>query len=177
MEEIKKTKTEKDICKYINEERKSKSSLGKSTTMEDWHKHFCKILEGRDKAIIAEQRNIGEDDEEELADEEIEQHIQILKKKKARGADGISGEALKYCKGNLGKQVLIETSSPSSSSEGVPRDWRKTIIVPIFKKDDVEDVRNYRGVSVKSTVCRISNWSLTNYVICGGRTQNVRFSG
>ena len=32
---------------------------------------------------------------EELADEEIEQQIQNLKKKKTRGADGISGEALK----------------------------------------------------------------------------------
>ena len=49
---------------------------------------------------MREKGNIGEDDEEELADEEIEQQTQNLKMKKARGADGISEEALKYCKGN-----------------------------------------------------------------------------
>ena len=52
MEEIKKTKAEKDICKYINKERKMKSSLGKFITMEDFHKHFCEILEGMDEAVI-----------------------------------------------------------------------------------------------------------------------------
>ena len=75
--------------------------------MEDWHKHFCEALEGRDEAVMGEKGNIGEDDEEELTDEEIEQQIQNLKKKKARGADGISGEALKYCKGNS-RQALKE---------------------------------------------------------------------
>ena len=30
--------------------------------------------------------------------------------------------------------------------EGVPRDWRKAIIVPIFKKGNVEDVQNYSSI-------------------------------
>ena len=78
MEEIKEAKTETDIWKYINKERKRKSSLRKSITMEDWHKHFCEALEGRDEAVMGEKGNIGEDDEEELTDEEIEQQIQNL---------------------------------------------------------------------------------------------------
>ena len=53
--------------------------------MDDWHKHFCETLEGRDEAVMREKGNIGEDDEEELANEEIEQKIQNLKMKKARG--------------------------------------------------------------------------------------------
>ena len=74
-ERSKRAKTEKDIWKYINEERKRKSSsLGKSITMEDCHKHFCEALQGRDEAVMEEKRNIGEDDEEEeLMDGEIEQ--------------------------------------------------------------------------------------------------------
>ena len=67
--------------------------------------------------------------------------------KKARGADGISGETLKYCKGNS-RQVLKEIVRRVWRGEGVPRDWRKAIIVPILKKGDVEDARNYRGISV-----------------------------
>jgi len=84
MEEIKKLRQRK-ISENIST-RKRKSSSGKSITMEDWHKHYCKILEGRDEAAIREKINIGEDDEEELVDEEIEQQIQNLKKKKAKGA-------------------------------------------------------------------------------------------
>ena len=57
--------------------------------------------------MMGEKGNIGEDDEEELVDDEIEQQIQNFKMKKAKGADGISGEALKYCKGNS-RQALKE---------------------------------------------------------------------
>ena len=100
IEEIKKAKTEKDSWKYINKERKITLSLGKSITMKNWHKHFCEKLEGRNEAIMRKKGNIGENDEEELADEKIEQQIQYIKKMKARGTDGISGEALKYRKGS-----------------------------------------------------------------------------
>ena len=62
MEEIKKAKTEKDIWKYINKERKRKSALGKSVTIQD--KHFCEALEGRDEAVMGEKENMGEDNEE-----------------------------------------------------------------------------------------------------------------
>ena len=88
--------------------------------MEDWHKHFCEILEGGDEAVIVQRRNIGEDDEEdlpELANEEIEQQIQNLKKKKARDADAISGEALKYCKGSS-RQALKEIVRWAWKGEG-----------------------------------------------------------
>ena len=68
--------------------------------MKDWHKHFCDMLEGRDESVIGEKRNIREDDKEELANEEIKQQIQNLKKKKARGADEFSREGVKYCKGH-----------------------------------------------------------------------------
>ena len=54
MEEIKKAKTEEDIWKYNDKERKRESSLGKSITMEDLHIHFCEILEGSDEAVIGE---------------------------------------------------------------------------------------------------------------------------
>ena len=41
--------------------------------MGNWCKHCCEILESRYKAEIGE--NAGEDDDRELANEEIEQQI------------------------------------------------------------------------------------------------------
>ena len=51
--------------------------------MRDWHQHFCEILEGREEKEEGKKkyRNIGEDDEEKLVDEEIEPQIQNLKRR------------------------------------------------------------------------------------------------
>ena len=73
------------ISRNISTREEKEVTLGKSNTIKDWHKYSCEILEGRDIEVIGGIINIGEDDEEELADEEIEQRIKNLKKKKERG--------------------------------------------------------------------------------------------
>ena len=43
-----------------------------------------------------------------------------------------------------------------SLNEGkVPNDWKKAIVVPIFKKKDPQCAANYRHVSFTSVVCNI----------------------
>ena len=95
--------------------------------MEDSHKHFSETVEGRDEAVIGEKRNEAEDDKEELADEEVEQHMQNLKKKKARGCRRNFKRGVKVLQGKLIVRRVWE-------GEGVPRNWGKAIIAPIKKK-------------------------------------------
>ena len=59
----------------------------------------------------------------------------------------IAGEALKYYKRNS-RQALKEIVRRVRRGKGVPRDWRKAIIVPILKKGNVGNVQNCRGISV-----------------------------
>jgi len=37
----------------------------------------------------------------------------------------------------------------------IPKDWRKSIIVPLYKREDKEKVGNYRGISLLCTVYKI----------------------
>ena len=62
----------------------------------------------------------GKDGEEKLTNEEIEQQLQNLKRNKAKGTDGMSGEANSW-------QV-------SKEMERIISNLEKVIIVPISKK-------------------------------------------
>jgi len=37
----------------------------------------------------------------------------------------------------------------------LPEEWKELIIVPLFKKGDKTDCRNYRGISLLSTMYNI----------------------
>jgi hypothetical protein len=39
--------------------------------------------------------------------------------------------------------------------EELPKEWKKSVIVPIIKKGDKTDCSNYRGISLLPTTCRI----------------------
>ena len=60
------------------------------------------------------------------------------------------------------KNILAYIANPLnklfnvSLDEGkIPEDWKKASIIPIFKKGDRQNVKNYRPVSLTSTICKI----------------------
>ena len=87
-----------------------------------------------------------QDDIEELIDIEIEEQIDKQKTQEAPGEDKIPSEAWKFC-GENAKRRLIETIKEIWRGEGFPGDWRKDIIIPIYKKGDTDKVKNYRGIA------------------------------
>lgn len=94
------------------------------------------------------------DGEEEITDEEIERQIGRLKKKKAAGANGIGNEVWIYSKGHL-RRKLKEIIRKVWGGEGFPEKWKIGIIAPIFKKGDMEEVTNYKGVTLLCTAYKI----------------------
>lgn len=97
-EEIRNCRTETQIWKIINKERKRVAPIQEDISMEEWKRHFMRLLEGseKDKREEAEKRNLEGDQEEDIRDEEIEEQIKKLKKKKAAGTDGIESEVWRY---------------------------------------------------------------------------------
>jgi hypothetical protein len=46
----------------------------------------------------------------------------------------------------------------------IPRDWKKTVVVPIYKGGDQSVVTNYRPVSLTSVVCKQMEHVIAGYL-------------
>lgn len=122
-----------------------------------WKEHFMDVLNGRDTKEITEivskgGNQLNEGDEIKL--EEVESAIRKLKNGKAPGTDNIKAELIKYM-GNAGNLLLHEIINEAWRNKTVPREWKRSIIVPIYKKGDRKECSNYRGVSLLCTAYKI----------------------
>ena len=97
-EEIKNIRNENEAWKFINRERKRKTSICEEIKMEEWKSYFCEILNGTVEKVaeITESDNVGINSAAEFTEEEILDCFKQLKKNKAAGQDGIKNEAWIY---------------------------------------------------------------------------------
>ena len=91
---------------------------------------------------------------------EIKKCLKSLKNNKTGGNDGLVGELFKY--GGSGMANLLKALYEVVwTEEGIPKQWRQGLIVSLYKKGDVEDPGNYRGITLLNVVgklfCKILN--------------------
>ena len=123
---------------------------------ERWKGHFEKLLNaGRDVSVPILNEEINET-AEEPAPTEIEVLLAIgkLKNRKAAGYDEMFAEYLKRG-GDILTRKVYELIVKIWNSEEIPEDWRKSIIVPLFKKGDRSMCDNWRGISLLSVVGKV----------------------
>lgn len=77
-----------------------------------------------------------------------------MKKEKAARIDGIPMEAV-LCGGKLIRKAVVELITKIWKVKNIPEEWRKNIVVPIYKKGDHNRVGNYRGTSLLCTVYKV----------------------
>jgi hypothetical protein len=84
-------------------------------------------------------------------------------RKKSVGPDGIPGEILK-----LGGEAMIPHLARlldiRMNNNSIPSDWKKAIVVPIYKGGDRSVVGNYRPVSSTSVVCKQMEHIIAGYL-------------
>ena len=80
---------------------------------------------------------------------EIGAAVSAPKNYKAAGVCGISPEMIKYG-GQDGLKMLHILIVCVWRESVVPEDWKKALIVPLFKKGDPTNIDNYRGISLLS---------------------------
>lgn len=101
------------------------------------------------------QNNIDEGNLDiEISAEEVVDIVKSLKYGKAPGHDKITTEMIKQL-GNNGIEMLRELFNKAWHSGEVPDDWKRGIIIPIHKKGDTKDCKNYRGVTLLSAVAKM----------------------
>jgi uncharacterized protein (UPF0248 family) len=81
----------------------------------------------------------------------IRKRLAAIGRKKSVGPDGILGEIVK-----LGGETMIPYHARlldiRKKNNSIPSDWKKAIVVPIYKAGDRSVVGNYRPVSLTSVV-------------------------
>ena len=92
-----------------------------------------------------------------LTEEEIKVAVSQLRSGKAPGEDGITAEILRLG-GESVVQWLKHLADRVWSEEGIPKDWKKSLVVPLHKKGTRTVCDNYRGISLLSipskVICR-----------------------
>jgi hypothetical protein len=120
--EIKEIRTEREVWKYINRERKKKEPVSEKITIQEWEEYFMRLLEGRkEEGKVGTQRKEKQTvmEETEITAEEVGRHIRYLKKRKAPGWDGVQNEAWMYGTERMVER-MVELMNRVWRGEGFP---------------------------------------------------------
>ena len=140
-----------------------------------WIKHFSNLSKKSNKIYEKEEIEYFDNDIERIMNgmikwEEIENELKSTRNYKAASEDSMPIElykiALEDKNSNFSKMLIILLNR--IFTEGCwPKVWETGLIVPIFKKGDVRDTNNYRGITIINTMQKL----LTK--IIAKRLQNV----
>ncbi len=129
---------------------------GESELQGIWKGYFEQLMnnEAKGEAVVTRMRievDRGQVPiQREIGRAEIEKAIVRLKCGKAAGMDGITAEMLKYGGDAVVEWMLLICEQAWKKGE-VPDDWRKAIIVPLYKgKGSRSECSSYRGISLLS---------------------------
>ena len=78
---------------------------------------------------------------------------------KACGMDKIQNEYIRNCPDSF-MEIITEFFNIILDTGLIPDEWCMAIIVPIFKKGDVRNPDNYRGISLLSCMCKLFTTAL-----------------
>ncbi len=103
--------------------------------------------------------------------DEIKKAVKQCKNKKACCFDNVSNEMIK-CSFESMSDILMKLFNHILQTELFPKEWAKGYISPIFKKGDLLDPSNYRGITVSSCLgklfTRVINNRLNEFLIKNG---------
>jgi len=54
----------------------------------------------------------------------------------------------------------------TANNNAIPGDWKKALVVPIYKGGDRSEIDNYRPVSLTSVVCKQMEQHISCYLCC-----------
>ena len=127
-------------------------------SIDGWYNHFKKLLEesygdsgedNNDDFILSD--NLLEEDlivlDRPITKEEVLFAINKLKNGKAAGPDKLISEIFKFAQ-NYIVDFLVKLFNVLFDKGVYPDNWTESIVVPLFKKGNINDVNNYRGISL-----------------------------
>lgn len=138
--------------RYLPVKDKSGKTLTDTDAILDRWREYCTELMAENSNITQSSYKCNDLSEPDILLGEVEIAIKRLSNNKAVGADGIVAEMVKAA-GEDGARVMHHICNKVWSTGIWPRDWIKSIYVPLYKKGDRENCSNYRTIAL---ICHAS---------------------
>ncbi|KAK3543078.1 hypothetical protein QTP70_010530 [Hemibagrus guttatus] len=147
--------------KDVQQVRVIKDRDGRVLTSEEsvqrrWKEYFEELMnEENEREKRVEGVNSVEQKVDKIRKDEVRKALKRMKSGKAVGADDIPVEVWK-CLGEAAVEFLTSLFNRVLESERMPEEWRRSVLVPIFKnKGDVQSCSNYRGIKLMSHTMKL----------------------
>jgi hypothetical protein len=93
----------------------------------------------------------------------IRKRLLSIGRNKSVGQDGIPGDVLKLCREAI-IPYLMRLLNITMSSNAIADDWKKAILVSIYKRGERSVAGNYMPVSLTSVVCKQMEHVISGYL-------------
>ncbi|KAK3507852.1 hypothetical protein QTP70_001473 [Hemibagrus guttatus] len=147
--------------KDVQQVRVIKDKDGRVLTSEEsvqrrWKEYFEELMnEENEREKRVEGVNSVEQKVDKIRKDEVRKALKRMKSGNAVGPDDITVEVWK-CLGEAGVEFLTSLFNRVLESERMPEEWRRSVLVPIFKnKGDVQSCSNYRGIKLMSHTMKL----------------------
>ncbi|KAK3550571.1 hypothetical protein QTP70_000048 [Hemibagrus guttatus] len=147
--------------KDVQQVRVIKDRDGRVLTSEEsvqrrWKEYFEELMnEENEREKRVEGVNSVEQKVDKIRKDEVRKALKRMKSGKAVGPDDIPVEVWK-CLGEAAVEFLASLFNRVLESEKMPEEWRRCVLVPIFKnKGDVQSCSNYRGIKLMSHTMKL----------------------
>ncbi|KAK3527832.1 hypothetical protein QTP86_006897 [Hemibagrus guttatus] len=146
--------------KDVQQVRAIKDKDGRVLTSEEsvqrrWKEYFEELMNENEREKRVEGVNSVEQKVDKIRKDEVRKALKRMKSGKAVGPDDILVEVWK-CLGEAAVEFLTSLFNRVLESERMPEEWRRSVLVPIFKnKGDVQICSNYRGIKLMSHTMKL----------------------
>ncbi|KAK3526050.1 hypothetical protein QTP70_012885 [Hemibagrus guttatus] len=147
--------------KDVQQVRVIKDRDGRVLTSEEsvqrrWKEYFEELMnEENEREKRVEGVNSVGQKVDKIRKDEVRKALKRMKSGKAVGPDDIPVEVWK-CLGEAAVEFLANLFNRVLESERMPEEWRRSVLVPIFKnKGDVQSCSNYRGIKLMSHTMKV----------------------
>ncbi|KAK3507125.1 hypothetical protein QTP70_007820 [Hemibagrus guttatus] len=147
--------------KDVQQVRVIKDRNGRVLTSEEsvqrrWKEYFEELMnEENEREKRVEGVNSVEQKVDKIRKDEVRKALKRMKSGKAVGPDDIPVEVWK-CLGEAAVEFLTSLFNRVLESERMPEEWRRSVLVPIFKnKGDVQSCSNYREIKLMSHTMKL----------------------
>ena len=129
---------------------------GARSVMGRWKENFEELMnEENEREQRVEEVTVVEQEVAKISKSEVRRALKRMKSGKAVGPDDIPVEVWK-CLGEVAVEFLTSLFNKILESERMPEEWRRSVLVPIFKnKGDVQSCGNYRGIKLMSHTMKL----------------------